>query len=148
MDYLNSIWNILTKENEILTRILTAPTVIIEALLVFRLITFLFKIQYSTRQKVIYVFLFSFANLATEAIIPSPFNVFVNYLILFIITKFVLKTSHSSTGKTSLEQYRRVSISRPVYGATMPSTRGNPTGFKPRALTSRPIVSHASSTPS
>ena len=97
MDYLNSIWNILTKENEILTRILTAPTVIIEALLVFRLITFLFKIQYSTRQKVIYVFLFSFANLATEAIIPSPFNVFVNYLILFIITKFVLKTSHTKT---------------------------------------------------
>lgn len=97
MDHLNNLWNILITENEVLTRILTAPTVVIEALLVFKLITSLFKIQYSTRQKIIYVFLFSFANLATEAIIPSPFNVFVNYLILFTITKFVLKTSHTKT---------------------------------------------------
>ena len=47
----------------------------------------------------------------------------------------------------SREQYRRVSISRPVYGATMPSTRGAPAGFSPRAFTSRPSVSHASPPP-
>ena len=54
---------------------------------------------------------------------------------------------YSSTGSASREQYRRVSISRPVYGATMPSTRGAPAGFSPRAFTSRPSVSHASPTP-
>ena len=54
---------------------------------------------------------------------------------------------NSSTGSASREQYRRVSISRPVYGATMPSTRGAPAGFSPRAFPSRPSVSHASPTP-
>ena len=97
MDLLNNFWNILITENELLTKFLTAPTVVIEALLVFRLITSLFKVQYSIRQKIIYIFLFSFANLATETIIPTPFNVFTNYLILFIITRSVLKTSHTKT---------------------------------------------------
>ena len=97
MDLLNNFWNILITENELLTKFITAPTVVIEALLVFRLITSLFKVHYSIRQKIIYIFLFSFANLATEAIIPTPFNVFTNYLILFIITRSVLKTSHTKT---------------------------------------------------
>ena len=52
---------------------------------------------------------------------------------------------YSSTGSASREQYRRVSISRPVYGATMPSTRGARASAP--ALTSRPSVSHASPTP-
>ena len=63
--------------------------------------------------------------------------------------RFLARVQGPVSGNVLLrrEQYRRVSISRPVYGATMPSTRGAPAGFSPRAFTSRPSVSHASPTP-
>ena len=56
-------------------------------------------------------------------------------------------TIEQDIDKATLEQYRRLSISRPVYGATIPRTRGLPASVRPRAFTSRPSVSHASSTP-
>lgn len=40
-----------------------------------------------------------------------------------------------------------MSISLPVYWATIPSTRGGATGFRPRAFASRPSASQASSMP-
>ena len=97
MDLLNNFWNILITENEFVTQIVIAPTVIVEAILIFRIITSIFKIKHSLKQKIIYVCLFSLTSLITEYIMPSPFNIFVNYFILFIITKFVLKTSYTKT---------------------------------------------------
>ena len=88
MDVLNSIWSLLTTENEMLTKIVTAPTVVIEAWLLFKLSTSILKIKYTKTQKVIYICLLSLNSLLTEFIIPSPYNFFVNYLIIYIVIKF------------------------------------------------------------
>ena len=59
MDVLSNIWNLLTTENEMLTKIVTAPTVIIEAWLIFKLFTSFLKIPSTKEQKFAYIFLFS-----------------------------------------------------------------------------------------
>ena len=99
MEVLDSLWNLLTTENEMLTKIITAPTVIIEAFLLFILATSILKINYTHKQKNIYICLLSLNSLITEFIIPAPYNVFINYLIMFIVIKSVL---HTNIIKTAL----------------------------------------------
>lgn len=93
MEILNSIWVALNTENEMLTKIVTAPTVIIEAWLAFLLITSILQISYTFRQKIAYIALLAITSLATEFFIPTPYNVFVNYFIMFIVVKSVLHTN-------------------------------------------------------
>ncbi len=97
MEILNSIGIALTTENELLTNIITAPTVFIEAFLICYLFTSILKIKYTKKQRNIYVVLFSFISLITENLIDSPFNVFVNYIVLFIVIKSVFKISSLKT---------------------------------------------------
>lgn len=99
MEVLHSIWNLLITQNEMVTKIIAAPTVIIEDLLIFLLITSILKINYTKKQEISFVLLLSLFSLITEFVIPTPYNVFLNYLITFIIIKSIL---HTNTIKTIL----------------------------------------------
>ncbi len=93
MDVLNSIWVVLNTDNEMLTKIVTAPTVIIEAWLAFLLIVSILQINYTFRQKIAYIGLLSIISLVAEFFMPTPYNVFVNYFTMFIVIKSVLHTN-------------------------------------------------------
>lgn len=84
---LSSIWNLLVTEDELLTKIVTAPTVIVEAWLLFELAISIFKLSYTLKNKIFYITLMSLNSLFTEFVIPSPYNIFINYIIMFILIK-------------------------------------------------------------
>ena len=91
MEILSSIWNIMTTENEMVTKIITAPTVIIEDWIAFLLIVTILKIDYTPKKKYIYIISLSIISLVTEFFIPAPFNVFLNFLLMFVLVKLLLR---------------------------------------------------------
>ena len=80
MEIFSNIWNILTTENEKTINIFLSPTIILESLLVFSLFTQILHIQYNNKQKNIYIISFILISLFVEFIIPSPYNIFLNYI--------------------------------------------------------------------
>ena len=93
MEILSNIWNILTTENEMMTKIINAPTTIIEIWLVFFIFTTILRIDYTHSKKIIVITILSCVSLITEFFIIQPFNTFINYIIMFITIKLVLKTN-------------------------------------------------------
>lgn len=92
MDLLNNIWTFINTPNEIfLNVILIMLNILIEAPLTFTLIASVFNFKYKTKQKIIFSMLFSLSSLSSMFIIPSPFNIIFNYLVLLISTFFVFK---------------------------------------------------------
>ncbi len=91
MVVLSNIWNALTTENILLTKIITAPMVLVEGWLAFQLIVYTFKLTYSRKTKILYILFLSFTSLATGFHIPEPYNAFVNYFINFLFIKFLFK---------------------------------------------------------
>ena len=97
MEWLNSVWNLLTTENEFVTKIILSFTIFIEAWIVFKLFTTILKLSYTSKQECLYIIIFSFSALVFEFFIPSPFNTFINYIVMFIIIKSLFKTNTIQT---------------------------------------------------
>lgn len=97
MELLNNIWNALSTPNETLTTIISSPLTFLEVYLMMILFILILKIETTYRQKIIYVVLASIISLLTKYFIPSPYNVFVNYVLLFIIIYFLFKQSYLKT---------------------------------------------------
>ena len=97
MELLNNIWNALSTPNETLTTIISSPLTFLEAYLMMNLFVLILKIKTNSRQEIIYVVLASIISLLTKYLIPSPYNVFVNYILLFIIIYFLFKQSYLKT---------------------------------------------------
>ncbi len=97
MNIFSSFWNVLTMENEMVTKIVTAPTVFVEAWLGYLLIFSLLKIDSTPPQKITYIIFISLLTLVTEFLIPIPYNVIFNYLVLFIFILSYLKLTISQT---------------------------------------------------
>lgn len=93
MEILNNIWNILTTENETLTVLLTSPCMILESYLSFVLFTISLKIKYTKTQRNIYIFLFMILGIINALFIPHPYNIFINYIVMFSFMKFILKAN-------------------------------------------------------
>ncbi len=97
MEIFSNIWNVLTSENEIITKIINTPTIFLEAWIGFLLFTSTLKIEYSNRQKYIYIILISASSLLIEYSIPSPFNIILNYIIMFLIIKIIFSLNMIKT---------------------------------------------------
>ena len=91
METLQTIWNILTTENEQLTNIIVSPLVFIESFLYFMIFTKVLKIIYSKKQQLLYICLISVLGLLTMFLIPSPFYTFVNILICPLLLIIIFK---------------------------------------------------------
>lgn len=85
MEILNNIWTALSTPNEGLMNVIMAFASIIEATLILFLFISILDIQATKFQKILYIVLSSVEGLLTMNFIPEPFNVFVNYAILFFI---------------------------------------------------------------
>ena len=78
MEVLNSLWNLLITENEMLTKIVTAPLVAVEIWLGFLLLSSILNFNYKPKQKIIYITFISILTLVNTFLIPAPYNVIFN----------------------------------------------------------------------
>ena len=91
MEFLNNIWMAISTPNEGLVNILLIPAGIIENILIMYLFIGILNINSSKKQKIIYVTLMSCVSLFSMYIIPEPFNIFLNYLMMFLLTYLIFK---------------------------------------------------------
>ena len=102
MDMLNSIWMAVSTPNEKLVEIICILFLFIEVPLSFSLITTVFNISCTKKQKKIYLSVTAFLALLGLVIIPWPFNIILNYISAFIIIFFIFKAGFIKTLIASL----------------------------------------------
>ena len=93
MELLQTIWNALTNENEVLMNIISVPMTFIEISLTFLLFTTVLNISFTKKQAILYIVLSSSIGLILPYIIPSPFYTFINLIILPMLVYLILKTN-------------------------------------------------------
>ena len=92
MDILNSIWTAISTPNEGLISLLSIPIVLfIESPLTFYLINTVFKLTSINKQKFLYIIVTGLIAILGISIIPSPFNLILNYACAFTIIYFIFK---------------------------------------------------------
>lgn len=91
IQFLNNIWIALSTENVELVNWLMIPATVVEAYLFMNLFLIIFNLHTSKHQKFIYVFLMTLVGILTSTYFSSPFNIFANYLCVFIIIKIIFK---------------------------------------------------------
>ena len=85
MEILNNIWIVLTTPNILNTELITLPCYIIEAYIIMALFLNILNISTNKKNKISYVSISSLVMIIGSFSIPSPFNVFINYLLSFIL---------------------------------------------------------------
>lgn len=93
MEIFNSIWTALSTPNEGLVNILAIPATLMEHLLMMSIFISISNINASRKQKITYILFMTFIFLTSMNIIPSPFNIIINYFIMIIISYLIFKIS-------------------------------------------------------
>ena len=93
MEVLNNIWIAISTPNEGLINILAIPSTLLENLLIMYLFISILGICASKKQKITYVVLMSCISLISMYIIPNPFNIIFNYIIMLILSYTIFKFS-------------------------------------------------------
>ena len=93
MELINNIWIALTTPNELNTMLLTLPLAFVEFFVFMKIFLVFLQIQSSKKQQLLYVILATTSSILSKLFIPAPYNVFLNYLLLFLIAKIVFKIS-------------------------------------------------------
>lgn len=92
MDILNNLWTAISTPNEELISLLNIPLALfLEMPLSFSLIANVFKVNYSKKQRYIYILITTIVAVLTIYVIDWPFNTISNYLAAFIVLYFILK---------------------------------------------------------
>ncbi len=94
MEVLNNIWIAISTPNEGLINILMTLATFVEAILLMFLYTSLLNIKPNKKQKLIYFSILIVTSLISMYIIPNPFNIFFNYVVLFLIVKSIFKINN------------------------------------------------------
>lgn len=90
---LNNIWIALSSENVELVNLLILPAGIIEHYLFMNLFLKIFNVESLNKQKIRYVISIFIISILTLNLIPSPYNVFVNYACMIFLIKSIFKLS-------------------------------------------------------
>ena len=93
MEFLSDFWTLLNTSNEFYTIIFTLPFSLLENYLAMSIFLNLLNIPSDARSKILYILLSSLVTTTTIFLIPSPFNVFVNYILFFILIIIIFKTT-------------------------------------------------------
>lgn len=97
-NFLNNLWVAVSTPNPLLLKILSVPIgFLLEALLSLYLIISIFNIQVSKKKKLCYVVLTAALSNICALLVPSPYNVIINYLVLFFIIRVIFKTNAIKT---------------------------------------------------
>lgn len=93
MELWNNIWTNLTIPNEELIKICLIPMSFIEIALSFLLIVNIFNINYSKKQKILYIVILSGVCSITNFFISWPYNTIIYYISTFITIYLLFKMS-------------------------------------------------------
>lgn len=92
MDILNNIWNAISTPNQYLVNVSFIFLIsFIEIPLTFFIISTIFKLTCTKKQKYCYIILAAIVSLLSMFMIPNPFNIVFNYITNFIIIHFIFK---------------------------------------------------------
>lgn len=93
MELLNNIWNVLITPSELNTKLFILPFNFIEMYLFMTLFLTIFNISSSRKKRIYFVVITSLVIIITNFTIPNPFNVFINYILFFILILLIFKTT-------------------------------------------------------
>lgn len=93
MEILNNIWMALSTPNEGLINVIMIIATFIENYLIMNMFLSVFNITTTTKNKIIYILSVSLISISTMYIIPTPFNVFINYILIIVLLMNIFKTS-------------------------------------------------------
>lgn len=93
MEFLNNIWNAISTQNQGLINIILIFGSFIEAFLLLLLFDCILNIKSNKMQKFIYIISMSIVSLLSTYFIPSPFNSFFNYIIMFLLILYLFKVN-------------------------------------------------------
>ena len=93
MEILQNLWSVLVTEDENLIKYFTLCLSFLEIYSTLKLITAALKINYTAKQRNIYfILVFTYMVLSTF-IIPSGLTIFLTFIVLPLIVKYVFKIS-------------------------------------------------------
>ena len=93
MELLNNIWNVLITPSELNTKLFILPFNFIEMYLFMTLFLTIFNISSNRKKRIYFVVITSLVIILTNFTIPNPFNVFINYILFFILILLIFKTT-------------------------------------------------------
>ncbi|MEE0865790.1 MAG: GHKL domain-containing protein [Clostridia bacterium] len=93
MEILNNIWIALITPNEGLTNLIVLLMTFPESFLTMYLFLIIIKIKSTRKQRLTYMFSISLISIFNINIIPNPFNVFVNYIMMIILIYLIFSTT-------------------------------------------------------
>lgn len=91
MQLLNNIWIALSSENQELVNAILIPPTFVENYLFMSLFLIILNVQASKKQKLIYVLSISTISIISSNFLFSPLNVFVNYIGIILLVRFIFK---------------------------------------------------------
>ena len=94
MEVLNNIWIAISTPNEVLVNILIIPLFLLENYLTLFLFMSILNIHSDKKNKLTYILIMSLISIINLFFIPNPFNIFVNYTVMFFIIKFIFKINN------------------------------------------------------
>lgn len=98
MEILNNIWTVLSTPNEFNSELITLPFTFIESYIIMTLCFMILNIHTNEKRKIFYtIVLLSLINIISGFLIPSPFNVFINYISSSILIIILFKTTPFKT---------------------------------------------------
>lgn len=93
MEMLQNVWNALTTENEVLTKIIFFPFAFIEVYVLMKFFTTVMNINYTQKQRNLYFGIMSIFSLLSLYILPKNISLYINIILLPVTIKFSFKQS-------------------------------------------------------
>lgn len=93
MEILNNIWVALTTENQMLTKVIGLPFVIIEAIVFMLLFTSVLNIRTTKKQKTLYVIFSSILGILCSILIPKPYSNVITLVLIPISIMYIFKVN-------------------------------------------------------
>ncbi|MBR3673407.1 MAG: GHKL domain-containing protein [Clostridia bacterium] len=93
MEILHNLWNVLCTEDENLTRYVALTLTFVEIYVSFKLSTTILSINYTKKQRNIYIMVLGILIILSELFIPSQISIFIHLILTPVIIKLIFKTS-------------------------------------------------------
>lgn len=97
MEFLNSLWIAISTPNEGLINVILFFGSFIEAFILMSLFLSILSIDSNSKTKLIYVLLNVLLSSISRYCIPDPYNIFFNYIMMFIIIRYLFKIDSLKT---------------------------------------------------
>ena len=93
MELLHNLWNIVSTEDENLTKYVALSLTFVEAYVTMKFFTTVLNIEYTKRQRNIYILVMSILIILSNLFIPKQISLFIHLILNPILIKLIFKTS-------------------------------------------------------